>query len=130
MRAVWPSTVVGENNLNVQVADLRRLLGANASVTGPNRGLHFSLEVSPGAQALSLPDRPSVVVLPFDTFAGDSDLDCLADGFVKDITTELSRFRDLFVVARNSAFVYRRTPRNLRAIARELGVGYVSNSGR
>lgn len=49
----------------------------------------------------------------------------MADGFVEDITTELSRFKDLFVVARNSAFVFRDTPHDLRRIARDLGVRYV-----
>jgi TolB-like protein len=75
--------------------------------------------------ALGPPDRPSVVVLPFSDLGGDPELAWLADGFVEDITTELSRFRDLFVVARNSAFVYREMPRDLRVISRELGVRYV-----
>lgn len=125
MQAVWPDTVVGDNNLNVQVSNLRRLLGADAIVTVPGRGLHFALEGQPSDPALALPDRPSVVVLPFETLGGDADYDWLADGFVEDITTELSRFRDLFVVARNSAFAYRQMPRDLRAVAGELGVRYV-----
>lgn len=125
MAAVWPGTVVGENNLNVQVANLRRMLGAGAIVTVPGRGLHFGLEVAPETAHLALPERPSVVVLPFLNLGGDAEFDWLADGFVEDITTELSRFRDLFVVARNSAFVYRDMPRDLRMIARELGVRYV-----
>ncbi|MEP3332802.1 winged helix-turn-helix domain-containing protein [Sedimentitalea sp.] len=125
MNAVWPNTVVGDNNLNVQVANLRRVLGAEAIVTVPGRGLHFAPEVLPGGAMLAFPDRPSVVVLPFETLGDDPDFDWLADGFVEDITTELSRFRDLFVVARNSAFAYRQTPRDLRTVARELGVRYV-----
>jgi len=125
MTAVWPEAVVGENNLNVQVANLRRILGAEAIVTVPGRGLRFGLDVTPEAASLPLPDRPSVVVLPFLNLGGDLNLDWLADGFVEDITTELSRFRDLFVVARNSAFVFREMPRDLRMIARELGVRYV-----
>src|SRR6056297_2472270 len=126
MAAVWPDTVVGENNLNVQIANLRRVLGAEAIVTVPGRGLRFALDVaSEGPRALRLPDRPSVVVLPFSDLGGDPALSWLADGFVEDITTELSRFRDLFVVARNSAFLYRGMPRDLRVISRELGVRYV-----
>lgn len=124
MAAVWSDTVVGENNLNVQVANLRRILGAKAIVTVAGRGLRFALDVDP-AVSLALPDRPSVVVLPFTNLGGDPDLDWLADGFVEDITTELSRFRDLFVVARNSAFMFRDLPRDLRGIARALGVRYV-----
>lgn len=125
MLAVWPDTVVGENNLNVQVANLRRVMGADAIVTVPGRGLHFALDVMHDAPALALPDRPSVIVLPFDTLGGDPAFEWLADGFVEDITTELSRFRDLFVVARNTAFIYRHTPRDLRRISREVGVRYV-----
>ncbi len=124
MAAVWPGAVVGENNLNVQVANLRRCLGPEAIVTVAGRGLRFGLEVAPPAPPLALPDRPSVVVLPFTDLGGDPDLAWFADGFVEDITTELSRFRDLFVVARNSAFVYRQMPRDLRVISRELGVRY------
>ncbi|MDP2083534.1 MAG: hypothetical protein U0934_14035 [Pseudotabrizicola sp.] len=104
---------------------MRRMLGAGAIVTVPGRGLHFGLEVAPETAHLALPERPSVVVLPFSNLGGDAELDWLADGFVEDITTELSRFRDLFVVARNSAIVYRDMPRDLRMIARELGVRYV-----
>ncbi|WP_167767202.1 winged helix-turn-helix domain-containing protein [Jannaschia formosa] len=125
MAAVWPDTVVGENNLNVQIANLRRVLGAGTIVTVPGRGLRFALEVSSANPlALELPDRPSVVVLPFDDLGGDPTLSWLVDGFVEEITTELSRFRDLFVVARNSAFAYRNMPRDLRVISRELGVRY------
>lgn len=124
MSTVWPDAVVGENNLNVQVANLRRLLGVEAILTVPSRGLRFGLEVGSSGE-LELPDRPSVVVLPFSDLGGDPELEWFADGFVEDITTELSRFRDLFVIARNSAFVYRQLPRDPRIISRELGVRYV-----
>ncbi|MBF9030976.1 hypothetical protein HKCCE3408_11275 [Rhodobacterales bacterium HKCCE3408] len=125
METVWPDTVVGDNNLNVQVANLRRHLGRDAIVTVPGRGLRFALDVAPQEPAPpSLPDRPSIVALPFANLGGDPDLDWMADGFVEDITTELSRFRDLFVVARNSAYAFGQTPRDLRAISRELGVRY------
>lgn len=122
--AVWPDMVVGDNNLNVQVAKLRKILGPEAIVTVPRRGLRFALDLVADTQRLELPDRPSVVVLPFSNFGGDPELDWLADGFVEDITTELSRFRDIFVVARNSAFVFRDSPRDLHGIARDLGVRY------
>jgi len=122
--AVWPDTVVGENNLNVQVAKLRQVLGFGAIVTVPRRGLRFALDLEPKTEPLALPDRPSVVVLPFSNLGGEPALAWMADGFVEDITTELSRFRDLFVVARNSAFAFRDMPRDLRRIARDLGVRY------
>jgi TolB-like protein len=128
MESVWRDLIVGDNNLNVQVANLRRALGPQAVVTVPGRGLRFGFKVVPDRApntALSLPDRPSVVVLPFADLGGDPDLGWLADGFVEDITTELSRFRDLFVVARNSAFAYRGVPRDVREVSRDLGVRYV-----
>ncbi len=123
--AVWPDTVVGDNNLNVQIANLRQMLGKDAIVTVPRRGLRFALDIATDADVLALPDGPSVVVLPFASLGGDPQLGWMADGFGEDITTELSRFKDLFVVARNSAVVFRETPRDLRRIARDLGVRYV-----
>ncbi|MEM9582131.1 MAG: winged helix-turn-helix domain-containing protein [Pseudomonadota bacterium] len=123
--AVWPDTVVGDNNLNVQVANLRQVFGASAIVTIPRRGLRFALDITTEAEPLALPDFPSVVVLPFSNLGGDPELAWMAEGFAEDITTDLSRFKDLFVVARNSAVVYRETPRDLRRIARALGVRYV-----
>lgn len=70
-------------------------------------------------------ERPSIVVLPFDNMSNDPDQDFLADGIVEDVTTELSRFRSLFVIARNSAFAYKGTHKDVRDIARDLGVRYV-----
>jgi len=69
--------------------------------------------------------RPSIVVLPFDNMSSDPEQEYLADGIVEDVTTELSRFRTLFVIARNSAFSYKGTSRDVREIARELDVSYV-----
>jgi len=126
MTRVWPDTVVGENNLNVQVANLRRILGPGAIVTVAGRGLKFALDVT--AEQAGPPqdaDRPSVAVLPFALHSSLADTEWLADGYVDDITTELSRFQDLFVVARNSAFRFRETPRDLADVSQRLGVRYV-----
>jgi adenylate cyclase len=74
---------------------------------------------------LALPDKPSIAVLPFDNMSeGKEDL-YFADGIAEDIITELSRYPDLFVVARNSSFTYRGKAVPLPDVARELGVGYV-----
>ncbi len=67
----------------------------------------------------------SIAVLPFDNMSSDPEQEFLADGIVEDVITELSRFRSLFVIARNSTFAYKGTPKDIREIARELGVGYV-----
>jgi TolB-like protein/DNA-binding winged helix-turn-helix (wHTH) protein/predicted ATPase/Tfp pilus assembly protein PilF len=74
---------------------------------------------------LALPERPSVAVLPFLNLSGDPEQEYLADGMVEDITTELSRFRELFVIARTSAFTYKGKALGIRQIARELGVRYL-----
>lgn len=89
MDIVWPGTVVGENNLNVQVANLRCILGTNAITTVPGHGFRFGLEIETRAP---LPERSSVVILPFSNLCGDPALYWLTDGFVEDITTELPGF--------------------------------------
>ncbi|MGH9576779.1 MAG: adenylate/guanylate cyclase domain-containing protein, partial [Terriglobales bacterium] len=71
------------------------------------------------------PDKPSVAVLPFNNMSGDTEQEFFADGITEDIITELSRFRDLFVVARNSSFQYRDKAVDVRRVARDLGVRYV-----
>jgi TolB-like protein len=74
---------------------------------------------------LPLPDKPSIAVLPFENLSGDPKQERLADGITEDIITDLSRFRELFVIARNSTFVYKDRPTDVRQIALELGVQYV-----
>jgi len=69
--------------------------------------------------------RPSIVVLPFQNLSGDPALDNLVDGMVEDITTALSRFHWLFVIARNSAFTYKGRAVDVRQIGRELEARYV-----
>ncbi len=128
MLAVWGDAIVGDNNLNVQVATLRQLLGRDAVLTIPGRGLRFGHPVRAAAATEAEPeppDRPSVVVLPFSDLGAEAAWAWLADCIVEDVTTELSRFRDLFVVARNSAFAWRDQPRDVRSVARILGVRYV-----
>jgi adenylate cyclase len=69
--------------------------------------------------------KPSIAVLPFDNMSGDAEQQYFSDGITDDIITELSRFRTLFVVARNSSFQYRDKAVDIRRVARELGVQYV-----
>ena len=76
-------------------------------------------------RALSLPDKPSIAVLPFDNMSSDSEQDYFADGVVEALTAALSRIRSFFVIARNSAFAYKGRHINVIDIGRELGVGYV-----
>jgi adenylate cyclase len=79
----------------------------------------------PVAEPLRLPDRPSIVVLPFTHLGGDTEQAYFADGLVEEIITELSRFRRLFVIARNSAFSYKGKSTDATHIARELGVRFL-----
>ncbi len=144
MRLVWPGLVVTGNNLNVQVSALRKLLGPSALLTVARRGYQFGLAVTaiadasaapdvsarPAASAsggpdLSLPDNPSIAVLPFLNLSDDPQQAYFADGITEDITTELSRFKSLFVIARNSAFTYQGRAVDVRTVAKELGVRYV-----
>jgi TolB-like protein/class 3 adenylate cyclase len=74
---------------------------------------------------LALPDRPSIVVLPFQNMSGDPEQEYFADGMVEDITTGLSRLRWLFVIARNSSFIYKGRAIDVKQVGRELGVRYV-----
>ena len=75
--------------------------------------------------ALSLPDKPSIAVLPFQNMSGDPEQDYFADGVVEEIITALSRMRWLFVIARNSSFTYKGRAVDVKLVGRELGVRYV-----
>jgi TolB-like protein len=74
---------------------------------------------------LPLPGRPSIAVLPFANMSGDPDQEYFADGMSEDLITGLSRIRWLFVIARNSTFVYKHRVVDVKQVARELGVRYV-----
>src|SRR5262249_14423608 len=76
-------------------------------------------------QELSLPDRPSIAVLPFTNMSGDPAQEFFSDGIAEDLVTPLSKLRWLFVIARNSSFTYRGKAIDIRRVGRELGVRYV-----
>ncbi len=80
---------------------------------------------APAAAPLTLPDKPSIAVLPFDNMSGDPEQEYFADGVVEALTAALSRIRAFFVIARNSAFVYKGQAKNVRDIGRDLGVAYL-----
>jgi adenylate cyclase len=87
----------------------------------------YSLEVSVPApvKRLALPDKPSIAVLAFQNMSGDPEREYFADGMVEEIITGLSRIKWLFVIARNSSFIYKGTAVDVRQVGRELGVRYV-----
>ena len=76
-------------------------------------------------EPLPLPDKPSIAVLPFDNMSGDPDQEYFSDGISEDLTTALSRFDSLFVIARNSAFAYKGEVVDVKRVGRELGVRYI-----
>ena len=76
-------------------------------------------------QTPTVGDKPTIAVLPFVNMSGEPEQEFFADGITEDILTELSRFRELFVISRNSAFVYKGKPINAQKVAKELGVQYV-----
>jgi adenylate cyclase len=87
-----------------------------------------NLTAQPVARAdtpLELPDKPSIAVLPFENMSRDPEQDFFADGMAEDIITELSRYRSLFVIARNSSFAFKGQSPDLRDVSRDLGVRYV-----
>ena len=77
------------------------------------------------AEVLALPDKPSIAVLPFQNMSGDPEQEYFADGVVEEIIMALSRFKSLFVIARNSSFAYKGKSPDVRKVGRELGVRYV-----
>src|SRR5215471_7585195 len=71
---------------------------------------------------LRLPDKPSVVVLPFANMSSDPEQEFFADGIAEDVITALSRYPSLFVIARNSSFTYKGRSVDVKQVGRELGV--------
>ncbi len=129
---IWSGLVVEENNLTVQVSALRKILGPDVLATFSGRGYRFmpafagnDAAAAQSSDALRLPDKPSIAVLPFLHLAGDASREFFTDGITEDITTELSRFRALFVISRQSSFTYKGRTVDVRTVARELGVRYV-----
>jgi TolB-like protein len=135
--AAWPGAVVEESNLSVQIAALRKLLGATpggaeAIATVARVGYRFCMHVeieSPlpeGRHAATVAEtRPSIAVLPLVNLSGDPDQEYFADGVTEDIIMALSRFRWFRVVSRGGSFAFkhRRTP--TAEVAAKLAVRYV-----
>ncbi|MGB8398736.1 winged helix-turn-helix domain-containing protein [Bradyrhizobium sp.] len=144
---VWQNVNVTENSLVQCIKEIRQALQDDTQTiieTISRRGYLFASPVveiderdpepyaaaAPSAapeeeRPLPLPERPSIAVLPFDNMSGDPDQEYFADGISEDLITALSRIRWLFVIARNSTFVYKHRAVDVRRFARDLGVRYV-----
>jgi adenylate cyclase len=132
MNAVWPGTVVEGANITVQISALRRVLdeGRNFIQTVPGRGYRFVGAVTMAESAdrfvgVSQLPRMSIVVLPFTNLGDEPEQQYFADGLVDDLTTDLSRIDDMFVISRKTAFSYFGKAVTAKQIGRELGVRYV-----
>ena len=90
------------------------------------RSARASSRIADGESRSPLPDKPSIAVLPFQNMSGDPEQEYFADGMVEDIITALSRFKSLFVIARNSSFTLQGPIAvDVKQVGRELGVRYV-----
>jgi TolB-like protein len=144
--AVWHGRIVSDAALTTRLNAARTALGDSGQEqrlikTLPRKGFRFVGQVQEAQRpagttaadnpielprpALTLPDKPSIAVLPFQNMCGDPDQDYFADGMVDEITTALSRFKSLFVIARNSSFTYKGRAVDIKQVGRELGVRYV-----
>ena len=144
---IWHGRFIADATLSARISAARRAVGDNGKDqavirTIARRGFRFVADVqvdpvdeletkdpdssrSGKSESLSLPDKPSIVVLPFQNLSRDPEQDFFADGMTEDIITGLSRFRSLFVIARNTSFAHKDTPLDVRKFAHDLGVRYV-----
>lgn len=128
--AVYRKVGAGFDDLGVQsvknIAEpvrayrVRAAAGSESTRATSSKFIPSSVEID-----LSLPDKPSIAVLPFTNMSSDPEQEYFADGVTEDIITELSRFHSLFVIARNSTFTYKGKPVDIKQVSRELGVRYV-----
>jgi TolB-like protein/cytochrome c-type biogenesis protein CcmH/NrfG len=134
MARVWPNQVIEDNALQVQVSALRKALeegadGQSYVITVPGRGYRFAAPQLPPsgvpAPEASAPLSRSIAVLPFLNISSDPEQEYFADGMVEEIITSLSRIKWLFVIARNSCFVYKGKAIGVKQAALDLGVRYV-----
>jgi TolB-like protein len=144
LATVWHGRIVSESAVFNRINAARTAVGDTGSTqrlikTLPRKGLRFVADVCEDGAAgmvggqisrqpsvlLPLPDRPSIAVLPFTNMSGDADQDYFVDGLTEDLITGLARIRWLFVIARNSTFVFRDRGVDVSQVSRELGVRYV-----
>jgi len=132
----WPGLVVEENNVEVQVSALRKILGNGVIVTVAGRGYRFTPQV--GAEALphrvqpdtrptvaDLADKPSIAVLPFVNMTDDMANEYFADGLAEELLNVLSKIRGLRVTSRTSAFSFKGANVDIPTIARKLNVAAI-----
>jgi TolB-like protein/Flp pilus assembly protein TadD len=151
LASVWSGRIVSESTLSSRINSARLAIGDSGEQqqwirTIARRGVRFvgdvqesqsssdasatTTEVPATAQPSSsrrptLPDKPSIAVIPFANMSGDPEQEYFSDGITEDIITALSRLRWFFVIARNSVFAYKGKRTDVRQVGRDLGVRYV-----
>src|SRR6185312_14285893 len=135
MRAVWPDTVVEENNLDQNISTLRRVLGEKRGenryiATIPGKGYHFVPAVEITARAQLTQGRVTLAVLPFDNLGTDPDREYLADGLTEEVIASLGQIdpNHLSVIGRTTVMAYKRTRKSLAEIGCELDATYLVES--
>jgi TolB-like protein len=140
--AIWNGRIVSDAALTTRLNAARCAIGDSGEEqrlikTFPRKGFRFVGQVrearevaspNPGdapESAPAVPDKPSIAVLPFANMSGDPEQEYFADGMVEEITTALSRFTWLFVIARNSSFTFKGKAVDIKEVGRRLGVRYV-----
>jgi adenylate cyclase len=125
-RAVQWTRLINQDDTQGLVAQVQRLLVREPQTEPGIRPVETGTAIALGAYgAAGIRGKPSIAVLPFTNMSGDPEQDYFADGMVEDIITALSRFNQLFVIARNSSFTYKGRAVDVRQVATELGVRYV-----
>jgi DNA-binding winged helix-turn-helix (wHTH) protein/tetratricopeptide (TPR) repeat protein len=136
LRAVWPDTMVEENNLNQNISTLRRVFGESRGenryiATVPGRGYRFMPEVRTISQGPSGPAQPvRIGVLPFENIGAGDEREYLADGLTEEAIVSLGRIdpQHLSTVGRTSVMVYKRSSKSLAEIGKELDAAYLVES--
>jgi TolB-like protein len=126
LEKVWGGLAVEEGNLTVQISALRKVLGAKAIATVPGVGYKLAVEAgpAPSPKGPALPEKPSLVVLPFANLSGTTENDYLVDGLITDIIAGLSRISALYVIAAATSFRFKGQPVDVADLGRQLGVRY------
>jgi TolB-like protein len=133
LEAVWDGRIVSDSALTSRITAVRKAIGDSGEAqrlirTVPRKGLRFIGEVHGEKEATPIsPPAPrlSIVVLPFVNLSSDPEQEYFADAITDDLTTDLSRIPRMFVISRNTAFIYKNRPTGAKQIGCELGVRYV-----
>lgn len=140
--AIWDGRIVSDSAMTTRINAARYAIGDTGKAqrlikTLPRKGIRFvgtirdeearrsEVRWPPPTSLLALPDKPSIAVLAFTNMSVDPTQEYFSDGITEDIITALSRFSELFVIARNSSFQYKGRSPDIRQVGRELGVRYV-----